>query len=353
MSLRRLGVRRDRALERLPRVGQPRGIEVDGADVLVRHRVARIDLEALRKRRQRVLLASAARVRNAERIERVERRVGRDRALQQLDRRRVPTRFAEIRPELNLRARRRPARAKRRAQRVDRARQIADAPEVEREMAGGRHHVGPLGQDLPIARDPFVQLPFIVERDRFVHEAIDADEPLGIVPLGIAILRRRRSRHVAERTQPRGNLSRFRLARPWTSRMKVAEPRAQRAHALRRCAREIVRFAAIARQVVQLRQRQVDVLLAADHHAVERGEPEVEHRLHRLEIRCARGAPVAIRRPAQRVARKFRRHGHRERVENRRHDVDVPHRRVRHDRITVRLEPDTTYFSDDERHVQR
>ena len=152
--------------------------------------------------RSKVASASAARpcarVGDAERVQRVEIRLGRDRLLQQLDRRGGLTGFAQVGAELNLRACGRRARGKGVAQRGNRAGQIADAPEIEGEMTRRRHHVGPRGEDLAVARDPLAQLALVVERHRLVHQPIDLDQPLRIVLLAVVRLRRapipRRSR---------------------------------------------------------------------------------------------------------------------------------------------------------------
>ena len=172
-------------LEGALRIGQTSGVEVYRADVLEGHRVARIDLEAAIEGGQRLGGAAVPRVGDAERVQGVEVRLGRHRLLQQLDGRGGLAGFAQVGAELNPGGCGRRACGKGVAQRGNRAGEIADAPEIEGEMTGRRHHVGPRGENLAVARDPVAQLALVVERHRLVHQAIDLDEPLRIVLLAV------------------------------------------------------------------------------------------------------------------------------------------------------------------------
>jgi len=178
-----------------------------------------------------------------------------------------------------------------------------------------------------------------------------------IVALGVARLRRRGSRYVAERAEPSRDVGRLGPLRAGADRVEIGETHGERPRALAGAIDEIHRFPAIARQVVELRQRQLDVLVAADHDAVEGREPEVEHRLHRLEVRRARRRAVAIRARAQRVARQLRRSRQRERIEDGRDDVDVTGRRIGHFGRALRpllsLRDSRADVSHDQRYVQR
>ncbi len=88
-------------------------------------------------------------------------------------------------------------------QRVDRAGRVAALPFDEREVAVGNRHVGPARDDALVDLHRVAEPPRAERLDGVVHGAIEIDELLRIVGLGVARLRRRAARHVAQRAQPR------------------------------------------------------------------------------------------------------------------------------------------------------
>ena len=200
VALRRVGARLERALELGARLRQAAGVEMNGADVLVRHRVRGIDLQTTIEDGQRLRRAPGSRQRDAERVQRVERRICGGRLLEQGEGLGGAADIGEVRPELHLRSGRRldPVGG---AQHIDCRRGIAAAPVVEREMTRSRHHVRPPRENAAVERDGGRGVAALVVRHRVVHLPVHVDQDLRVVGVRISGLPTSRSRHVAKRLQ--------------------------------------------------------------------------------------------------------------------------------------------------------
>jgi len=105
---------------------------------------------------------------------------------------------------------------------------------------------------------------------------VQCDEALGIVVLRVALLHRGlgAGSHIAESPQALPGLCA--LLHALDSAVGGAQPDEQTAHlfeVLGPRRGEIVVLFRIAREIVELRQREIDVLLAVSDHAVERAQP--------------------------------------------------------------------------------
>ena len=219
-------------------------------------------------------------------------------------------------------------------------------------MAVGERHVRPLSEDALVDLLGLTEPAVLVEIDAGVDGLIDLDEALRIVGLGVGGLARRVARHVAERAQAGERVRVLGHARAGQARAERAQRGFERPRDDGRSVDEVGRFAGIGRQVVQLRDRQVDELVAAAQDPRERRPASVEHRRHRFEVRRPRRrARTPLGRGQERSPRQPRGRRHADGVEDRRQQVDVPHRHAGH--FGRRRRAPAAELRDDERHSER
>ena len=190
---------------------------------------------------------------------------------------------------------------------------VALAPQNHREVRVAELHPRVLGDDLAGHRQRFVALPAIAQLHDRVELLVDGDERLRVVLRAVGLLRLSGSRQVAEAPQLGGLLraDRAPLAR---RRGQLEQPLAQPPQGVGRLGDEVLRFPGIRRKVVELRNRQVDVLVSARRHAPERRPAAVEGRRERLEVAAllgllAAGAAEATARSAPPASARRRRRG--------------------------------------------
>jgi hypothetical protein len=188
-------------------------------------------------------------------------------------------------------------------------------------------HVRAPADGLLARRDRRFHLARAIERDHVLDAGVERDEVLGIVLRGVAFLPRRAAAgDVAESAQAlQGGLV---LLHPGVdshlAHSQPGEASTQAFELLRPRGREVPPLAGVDSEVVDLRERQVDVLQAAVDDPTKRGPAAVERRAQRLEVALGRRvlAPGDERQEAS--PRQVRGRLESQEVENGRDDVDVP-----------------------------
>jgi hypothetical protein len=199
--------------------------------------------------------------------------------------------------------------------------------------------------------DGFTSVPLLDQVGRGVQVLIDLHERFGIVGFSVGRLRRGRPCHVTER--PKRLLCLLGFARRAIRRRHVELPQQVQhdARAIRVLLQQIRRFMWIAVEVVQLGNRQIDVLLVSVQYAPQWGPSTNEVVRHRLEI----GGLGVVARPVERGKKRRSLEGfvggRPEGVRDRRNDVDVSCRSV-DDAAACRSDAGSD-AGDDQRNVQR
>ena len=169
--------------------------------------------------------------------------------------------LGQVDPQLRLHVGARPGLVDRRAQGGDGVGGLAPLPLDEREVLVGERHVGPLGDDLRVDRLGRVELALAEQVDALVDGVVEADRAAsGRRPRCRSSCPGRRRRRVAERAQAG---ERLRVSRPAARRRRPSRrpsARASSARARSGSAAQVVRLGRIRREVVELGDRQVDVL---------------------------------------------------------------------------------------------
>ena len=257
--------------------------------------------------------------------------------LEQRDRLARLTGLREVLPELDPHFALRDAVLERALERLDRVGRAAVTPVDERQLAVRVLRVAALRDDALIEGDRIARTPLLIRLRRAMHRLLELDEPLRIVVVRIAFAHGgRAAAHVSERSQTLERLGRL-FARPAGRRqVEALEDVDQHLRPARAHGRDVGRLFRIAREVVELGDRQINVFLAADEHTAQRRPSARDVRRHRLEV--GRAIVAAARRddrPERRAgvvgAGRQQAFG----VEDRRQNVDVTNRRL--DRHALKL----------------
>jgi hypothetical protein len=179
------------------------------------------------------------------------------------------------------------------SERADRVAGLPHFPLQHRQLRVCHLHRRALGNHLAVDRDGLGGTPVLVQLDRVAELLVDADETLRVVGLRVVRLRGRRPRHVAERLQPRARLGVFGAAA--RRRRGAVDPQAalERPLTLGLMPGETVGLRLIGPKIVELRNRQFDVLVAAHEDARQRRPASIERRRQCFEVGRALVRPWA------------------------------------------------------------
>src|SRR5207342_2001581 len=141
----------------------------------------------------------------------------------------------------------------------------------EGEMRQRYRHVGALTDDLFTERDRTPKVATLIPRDDLVDLAVERHQALWIVCLGVARLRRRRSGEITEAAETLAGFGALRrLGRTAIGCAELSEECLQLPHVLRARRRQVPSLGRIGSDVVQLGNRQIDVLERSAGYTVQR-----------------------------------------------------------------------------------
>ena len=294
----------------------------DDPEILVRGRVRRVDLQHLVELPDRLLQPARIRQRNAEGIEHLGIVLGRQWPENLHRFLRLPV-LAQNQPQPFAHAGVRGSVLDGLPQCLGRLSPLLPFLKQEREHLAADCHVGTSLDDLPRNPEGVFTPAMLVRVDDLVQHRVELHEILRVIGRGIGLLALR-PREISE-TQQICALLRRDVAVDGACRAggRCRERIADLEQDPPLLVREIRRFARIALQIVQLDDRQIDVLPVLSHQTDERSPTAVERCGERLEVQIA-----SIGRTQERPAGIVPLDGEPQAIENRRHDVDVSDERV-------------------------
>ncbi len=261
----RAGIPGGRLRKRVACGGEVVRLQVHGSEILERVCVPRVDRQDLCEESRRVACAAGTRVRDAEGVQRLDvPRIGGRHAFEDGHRVLQGPGLRQIGAEPDLDLDVGTVLFERSAKRGDGVRGRATLPLDVCEPPVGEPHVWTARDHLPICVDRFGSPPGAVELDSVQHQPVHVDQALGVVLLRVLRFARRRAGEISERLKAH---ARFGVLVHLLPRHRVPERREacrEDAEAIARGCGNVPLFPGIPRELVDLLDRQIDVLLAPD-----------------------------------------------------------------------------------------